>query len=91
MSVTTRTDNPYVHQIDESSVASFRAACATAATEAERDAAQKDEEAGEMRRQAAEWIDKGVDSAAEPLLREAAALEAVADNRRQAAAAYKSV
>lgn len=86
-----RTTNPYVDQIDPSSTETFRRTTAEAAAAARRDAAQKEAEADDLLRQAAQWEAKGVDDAAESLKREAAALKETADQRRQAAAAYESV
>lgn len=83
-----RTANPYASMIDASSKESFRATCTQAATAARADAARLDEEASDLRRQAAGWQQKELDDVAEPLLREAAQLEETAGLRRQAAAAY---
>ena len=78
-------------QIDLSSTTTFRKSLQEAATKARHDAQTKEDEAAELRRQAQSWIDRELPDAAEPLLREAAALEETAAQRRQAAAAYEAV
>ncbi|WP_346158556.1 hypothetical protein [Nonomuraea recticatena] len=83
--------NPYAHLIDSSSKATFRASTQEAAEQARKDAREREEQAAALRSDAQGWIEKGSAEIAEPLLREAAALEEDAEKRRQAAAAYESV
>jgi hypothetical protein len=91
MSVTERTTNEHVDKIDASTMQSFRQSLQETAEALNKEGMLKEEEAGELRRQAAEWQEKGNDAAAEPLLREAAGLEETAQERYSAAAAYLSV
>lgn len=86
-----RTENSHAFKIDTSSVETFRSSTAQAARELRVDAAKKEAEAADLRRQAAEWIEKEVPSAAQPLLAEAGRLEDTARERHAAAAAYESV
>lgn len=80
--------NPYAHLIDASTRQTLRASQMEAAAQARKDAEQRQTMADGKRADAQAWIEKGAPEIAEPLLREAAALELDASNRLAAAAAY---
>jgi len=89
--MTDRTANPYVEQIDASTPETFRATALEAAKKLQEDANTKEQEAADLRRQAAALEGDGLPDAAEALVREAVGLEQDVNKRRQAAAAYERV